>query len=74
MKKRLFFSLKFLGKVALATVLPLVLLAYGGKIVDNQLGTTPWLLVIGASLALIITILWIRKMTKNLTKEIDKLD
>jgi len=35
--------------------IPIVLLAFGGKLLDDKLGTSPWLLLAGILVSIIIT-------------------
>ena len=35
--------------------IPIVLLAFGGKLLDNKLGTSPWMLLAGILVSIIIT-------------------
>jgi len=35
--------------------IPIVLLAFGGKLLDDRLGTSPWILLVGIIFSIIIT-------------------
>jgi len=35
--------------------IPIVLLAFGGKLLDNKLNTSPWMLLVGIIVSIIIT-------------------
>jgi len=74
MKKRLFFSLRFFAKVALATVLPLVLFALPGAILDKKLSTTPSLTVVGITISVVVTVLIIRKLARQAVKKLNQMD
>ncbi len=74
MKQRLFISIKFLVKVAIATILPLIVFAYTGKLVDNWLKTGPWFLITGGLFSFFTTIYWLAILTKKLVKKIDNLN
>ncbi len=71
MKKRLFFSFKFLGKVAVATVLPLSVFALSGRFLDNKFHTSPYLLIAGVAISLLVSILWLRKISVRAVKQIN---
>lgn len=73
MKKRLFFSLVFFVKVALATVLPLVVFAIPGVILDRRLSSTPSLTVITIVLAIATTGLIIRRLARKEVKRMNRI-
>jgi len=74
MKKRLFFSLGFFVKVALATILPLGFFVVPGRILDKKLQTSPSLTVIAIILALIFTSLLLVSFSKKAIKKIQELE
>ncbi|MFH1855184.1 MAG: AtpZ/AtpI family protein [bacterium] len=74
MKKRLFFSFQFLGKVAVATVLPLSVFVLSGRFLDNKLGTSPYLLIAGVAISLLASILWLRKISVRAVKQINDMN
>lgn len=74
MRKRLFFSLWFFVKVALATILPLVLFALPSAILDKRLSTTPSLTVVGLTLSVIATVLITRKIALSAVKKLNRMD
>lgn len=74
MKKRLFFSLQFLGKVAVATISPLMLFGIFGKFLDNKLSTGPYLLIAGAVISLFSSIIWLRKISIQAVRQINKME
>ena len=74
MKKRLFFSFQFLGKVAVATVLPLSIFVLSGRFLDNKLGTSPYLLIAGVAISLLASILWLRKISVRAVKQINDMN
>lgn len=69
MKKRLFFSFVFFAKVALATVLPLVVFVVPGRIIDKKLSISPALTIISVLLALASTTLSLRLISKKTAKK-----
>lgn len=74
MKKRLFFSLEFLGRVALATVLPLVVFGVIGRMIDKNLNLGYTFFATGVLFAIFTTIFIIRKLRNQITKKFEELD
>lgn len=74
MKKGLFFSLSFIGKVGFATALPLVGFAFLGRYLDRIYASGYLFFLIGIALAAAISILMLRSITKDAIKKIQKLD
>ena len=74
MKQRLFFSFAFLVKVAIATLLPLVVFALTGRMIDVAYKTSPWFLAIGVAVALLTTAFWLKAMSKKMIKKMEELD
>lgn len=47
---------------------PLVLLALGGRFLDRKFGTTPWLLLVGITLALIASGIGVARKVRAITR------
>jgi len=71
MKKRLFFSLGFFVKIALATILPLIIFALPGIVIDNKLESFPLFLIIGIVFSIITTIWLIRAISRKTIKKLE---
>ena len=51
--------------------LPLVLLALGGRVLDNKLGTSPLFLIAGLLLSLVVSSLLVYRKIKEISKDIN---
>jgi len=49
--------------------IPIVLLALGGKLLDNKLGTSPWMLLAGILISIIITSWLVYKKVNTVISE-----
>ena len=49
--------------------IPIVLLAFGGKLLDDKLNTSPWMLLTGIIISIIITSWLVYKKTISVIKE-----
>jgi len=52
-----------------AIALPIVLFAIGGRFADRWLGTSPWFLLAGVLLAIIVSSVWVVQKVRGFTKE-----
>jgi F0F1-type ATP synthase assembly protein I len=60
-------ALGFAWELGYSIVIPLVLFALGGRYLDKQLGTSPWLLLAGLAISLVLTSFIVyHKVTKEL--------
>jgi len=60
-------ALGFAWELGYSIVIPLVLFALGGRYLDKQLGTSPWLLLAGLAISLALTSFIVyHKVTKEL--------
>lgn len=63
-------ALALAGTMGFTIAVPLVLFVLGGRYLDRQLGTSPWLLLTGLGLAVTAsTILLVRKFSQLLQKQ-----
>jgi len=74
MKKSLAFSLSLLGYVGIATATPAVLLALLGRYLDRHFNSSPKFLIALMILALIISLLMIKRIAEKAAKNLDQLD
>lgn len=62
-------AIGFAWDFGIVVVIPLVALGVGGRLLDSKLGTSPWLFLTGAVVAIIIsTILIVVRLTALLAK------
>lgn len=54
--------------------IPLVIFALGGRLLDRQFNTSPWMLLIGVTTAAILSSYLVFKRINQLLKEIDQVD
>jgi len=60
-------ALGFAWELGYSIVIPLVLFALGGRYLDKQLGTSPWLLLGGLAISIVLTsIIVYHKVIKEL--------
>ncbi|MFH1193472.1 MAG: AtpZ/AtpI family protein [bacterium] len=62
-------ALSLLGQLGYVIAIPLVILALGGRFIDKKYGTSPWFLIAGMFLALIISTFWVYKKTAEIMSE-----
>ncbi|MCX6809848.1 MAG: AtpZ/AtpI family protein [Candidatus Berkelbacteria bacterium] len=74
MKKGLFFSLSFIGKIGIETALPLVVFAFLGSYFDHRFNTTPKLFIVAIVFAAFISFFILRKTVKDAIEKIKELD
>ncbi|MFC1663455.1 AtpZ/AtpI family protein [Patescibacteria group bacterium] len=69
-------ALNIAWEMGYTIVVPLVLLALGGRLLDKQLNTSPWLLLTGIIVSLVISsigLVWkFNKIINRINKEIKK--
>lgn len=68
MKRSLVFALSFFGKVGVATATPAVALGLAGRYLDRIFSTTPSLTIIALALALFITFIILKNLSKEAVK------
>ena len=62
-------ALGFAWELGYSIVVPLVLFAMGGRYLDKKMGTSPWLLLGGLAISIVLTsIVTYYKVTKELRK------
>lgn len=61
-------ALSLLGQLGYVIAVPLVVFAVSGRLLDKKFGTSPWLLLLGMLLALIISSVWVYKKTTVIMK------
>lgn len=67
-KSNLWQALSLLGQLGYVIAIPLVILAMIGRFIDNKYHTSPWFLIAGMFLALIISTFWVYKKTMEIMK------
>lgn len=68
-KSTLWQALSLLGQLGYVIAIPLVILALGGRFIDKKYGTSPWFLIAGMFLALVISTFWVYKKTAEIMKD-----
>lgn len=71
-KNNTWFVLGLLGQMGYIIAVPLVFLALLGRFIDKRYDTSPWFLIAGMFLALIISTFWVYKKTAEIMKEATK--
>lgn len=74
MKKSLFFSFSFIGKIGFSTALPLVIFGIAGRYFDKKLGTSPYLLLLGILLATIFVFFIVKRIVQQAISEIQEIN
>jgi len=59
-------ALSLLGQLGYVIAIPLVILALAGRFIDKKYGTSPWFLIAGMFLALIISTFWVYRKTAEI--------
>lgn len=67
-------ALSLLGQLGYVIAVPLVILALGGRFIDKKYGTSPWFLIVGMFLALVISTFWVYKKTAEIMSDATKDD
>ena len=70
MKKSLVFSFSLIGQIGFATAIPLVIFGLAGRYLDKQLGTAPWLFLIGLAIATIQIYFYLRNIVRKASEKI----
>lgn len=65
-------ALSLAGQLGYTIAIPLVFLALAGRFVDKKYGTSPWFLLAGILLALVVTSIWITKKSMTIMNEMNK--
>ncbi len=68
-KSNLWQALSLLGQLGYVIAIPLVILALIGRYIDKKYDASPWFLIAGMFLALIISTFWVYKKTAEIMKE-----
>lgn len=74
MKKSLVFSLSLLGYVGIATATPAVLLGLLGRYLDRYFNSSPKFLIGLMVLALVMSLLIIKRIAEKAAKSLDDMD
>jgi len=61
-------ALGFAWNLGYSIAVPLVLLALGGRLLDRKLGTSPWMLLAGIMISIIISTFVVYKKTVKILK------
>ena len=64
-------TLKLLGDLGFLIAVPLVVFGLVGRMLDRKFGTSPWLLLAGLVISLIVTSISIYKKTLQLTADME---
>lgn len=67
-------ALSLLGQLGYVIAIPLVLLALLGRFLDKKYSCSPWFLIAGMFLALVISTVWVYKKTMQIMGEATKDD
>ncbi len=73
-KSNLWQALSLLGQLGYVIAIPLVILAMVGRFIDNKYHTSPWFVIAGMFLALIISTFWVYKKTLEIMNDATKDD
>ena len=68
----LWFTLKLLGDLGFIIAIPLVVLGLLGRFLDKKFNSSPWLLLAGLFISLVISSIYIYKKTLELTKQMEE--
>jgi F0F1-type ATP synthase assembly protein I len=74
MKKSLFFAFTFIGTIGIATATPAVALGLTGRYLDKHFNTSPKIFIVFMLLALVLSLLVLKKIAKRAIKDMDKLN
>jgi hypothetical protein len=64
--KNLLYVLSLVGQLGFIIALPAALFAYGGAILDRQLGTSPLFILLGLGLAIVSSSLWVYRFVQKI--------
>lgn len=67
-KSNLWQALSLLGQLGYVIAIPLVILAIAGRFIDKKYDASPWFLIAGMLLALVISTLWVFRKTTEIMK------
>lgn len=65
-------ALGLAGQLGYIIALPIVILALGGRFLDQRYGTSPLFLIVGMALAVAVTTIWMYFKAKAMLADIDK--
>ena len=71
-KSTMWQALSLAGQLGYTIAIPLVILALVGRFFDEKYKTSPWLLLVGILISLVITSIWIYKESITIMKDMDK--
>ncbi len=74
MKKSLLFSFGLIGTIALVTAVPLLVLGFSGRYLDQKINSGHDFFITGLILSIAITYFSIRKVVKIAVKKLNKLN
>lgn len=73
-KKDAWSALGFAWELGYSIAIPLVLFTLGGRLLDRKLGTSPWLLLFGLFISIIVTFYIVYQKLMTIIKDQDSQD
>lgn len=73
-KKDSWSAVGFAWELGYSITIPLVLFTLGGRLLDKKLGTSPWLLLIGLFVSIVITFYIVYQKLTKIIKDQDSQD
>lgn len=70
-RQSLFQALNLAWELGYTIAIPLVVLALGGRLLDKRLGTSPWLLLAGVLVSIVITTWLVYRKTKRIVSGLE---
>ena len=64
-------SLNFALELGFTIIVPLVLFALGGRLLDRKFGTSPWFFLGGTLLSIVLTVLLLIRKIKSILKDLE---
>ena len=74
MKKSLFFAFSFIGTIGISTAMPAVVLGLTGRYLDRYFNTGSKIFIVFMLLALVMSILILRKISLDAAKKLNELN
>jgi len=72
-KESLFFSFSLIGQIGFATAVPLVVFGLIGRYFDHRFGTSPYLFLLGLTIATVVVFFTLKKLVKEAIAKFNKL-
>ena len=68
--KEVWSAFRMAGQLGYAIAIPIVILAFAGRLLDRQFGSSPLFLLAGVVLAIVVSSVWVVRKAKEIERDL----